>query len=180
VLELPSMAFTAWDYDGFARKSWDDGNVTVTVESTGEIYWARFDNRLNAGQVIVQGFEDFERDGVPMDVLLDTPAIRAYLGASRRVGASTHLLLGAEAPIAWRLNGRPLASPYVPGPDTSAVITDDRVSWRKGYGQWWARVLVPPGAHEVDANGLSIKVLIDPKHQCTVVVENGNIVHPGG
>ena len=176
------MAFTTWDYDGFVRRTWDDGNVTVSIEATGEIYWARFDANpaVYAGQVIVQGFEDFERDGVPMDVLVDTPAIRAFLGASRRAGASTHLLLGAEAPITWRLDGRPLANPYVPGPEGTNVITDDRVSWRRAYGPWWARVLVAPGAHEVDANGLSIQVLIDPKHQCTVVVENGNLAQPGG
>jgi hypothetical protein len=180
VLELPAMAFTTWDYDGFSKRSWDDGNVSVSVEPTGEIYWARFDAQTFAGQVIVQGFEDFERDGVPIDVLVDTPAIRMYLNQSRRPGASTHLLLGAEAPIAWKLDGMPLANPYVPGPEGSNVLTDDRVSWRRSYGPWWARILVAPGAHEVDANGLSIKVLIDPKHQCTVVVENGNLIEPGG
>jgi hypothetical protein len=52
------------------------------------------------------------------------------------------------------------------------VVTKDRVSWRRSYGPHWARVLVTPGAHVVDANGLAIRVVVEAHSQCTVLVEN--------
>ena len=180
------MTFVAWDYDALERRVWDDGDVAVTVEPTGEVYWARFEPNpaYYCGQVIVQGFEDFERDGPPVDSAIDADQIRAHIGAARRAGTSTHLLMGAETAIGWRLDGRPLASPYVPGPDGTSVVTKDRVSWRRDYGPHWARVLVSPGVHVVDANGLQIRVVVDAHSQQTVVVEAdghvGNISPPGG
>lgn len=180
------MTFVAWDYDALARRVWDDGDVAVSVEPTGEVYWARFEAapEYYCGQVIVQGFEDFERDGPPVDSAIDIEQIREHIGAARRAGTSTHLLMGAETPIAWRLDGLPLASPYVPGPDGTSVVTKDRVSWRRGYGAHWARVLVSPGPHIVDANGMQIRVLVEANSQCTVVVDSadipGNIGGAGG
>jgi hypothetical protein len=173
MIDLPGMTFVTWNYDMLQRRVWDDGDVAVTIEPTGEVYWARFESNpaYYCGQVIVQGFEDFERDGPPVACSVDCDELRAYLGAARRPGTSTHLLMGAEMTVAWRLDGRPLAMPYVPGPEGSGVVTKDRVSWRRAYGPHWARVLVTPGAHVVDANGLEIHVAVDANSQCTVLVE---------
>jgi hypothetical protein len=183
VIELPSMTFVAWNYDGLERKLWDDGDVAVSIEHTGEIFWARFESNPNfyCGQVIVQGFEDFERDGPPVDCGVDSDLIRNHLGGARTPGTSTHLLMGAEAAIAWRLDGEPLALPYVPGPEGTGVVTKDRVSWRRGYGRNWARVLVTPGIHVVDANGLAIRVNVEANRQYMVVVDaDGSVATPAG
>jgi hypothetical protein len=181
VIELPAMTFVTWNYDRLERKLWDDGDVAVSIEPTGEIFWARFEANPSfyCGQVIVQGFEDFERDGPPVDCGVDGEQIRTHLGNARTPGTSTHLLMGAETPIAWRVDGHPLALPYVPGPEGSGVVTKDRVSWRRGYGRHWARVLVTPGAHVVDANGLAVRVTVDAGAQCMVVVEaDGTVAAP--
>lgn len=170
MIVLPRMAFVDWSYDAMRPRRWDDGEVIVSLEATGELYWAFYGD--DNASVVVQGVEDFERSGAPVASEIDVRDVLAYLAEVRQPGTSTHLLLGAETPVSWQLDGRPLAMPFVPGPEGSSVMTDDRVTWRVAYGPWWARVLVAPGAHVVNANGLEIRVLVEANTQCLVVVEN--------
>lgn len=133
--------FARWNYDGFARRTFDLGWASASAERTGVITYCWFNGNPAAfcSEYVEQGFEDFLEHGAP---LLDDPserepvrladavqrAIREHL-LQRQPGASTFLTARIALPpqvrardVTWRVDGALTAPQDLDGPPGAGLV----------------------------------------------------------
>jgi len=126
-----------YDYSAATRWVFEDGSGAVTIEPVGRVAFARFDMHPSRFAGVVwrdAPFDEVADESAPAAAPTLWHAAAEHLCAVRRPGTTPHITValgdfgGARVlayPYEWCLDGKPLSSPHVPGPD-GANLLDER------------------------------------------------------